>query len=170
MSNAELNMPAVLAPGLGALDRARWMTRKLTDDLTEDQCYARPCDGGNHAAWVLGHAASTDDFFLNAMGGQASKLPEGWGVLFGMNSEVSDDRSRYPSIEELRSVMTERREALKSWLGSLSEAELLEPVEGDLAKFAATRAELPASLGFHEGFHAGQISMARRAAGMAPLF
>ncbi len=173
MSNidtARPSAPKLLAPGIGALDRARWMTHKLIDGLSDDELFAQPCAGANHAVWVIGHIAVTDDFFLSALGGEPSGVPESWNGLFGMNSEPSADRATYPRTDELLKVFEDRRAALKAWLGSRSESALLEPVEGDLAKFSATRAELPASLAFHEGFHAGQISVARRHGGKAPLF
>jgi len=53
---------------------------------------------------------------------------------------------------------------------SLSDAELLEPIEGEAAQFAANRAVLMSSLAFHEGVHMGQVSVARRAAGLPPMF
>ena len=87
-----------------------------------------------------------------------------------MSSEVKADGAAYPSRDELVKAFEERRAALLEWFGSMSDEQLLEPIEGDLAQFAANKAMLMSTLSFHEGMHAGQISVARRAQGLPPLF
>lgn len=171
MSNStESRATPLLETGLNALETTREFTMGLIEPITQEQMLTRACPKANHTAYVLGHIAQTDDFFLSALGGREPALPESWGAKFGMNIELSDDPSFYPSKKELVDAMVERRAALIDWLCSLSEAELLEPIEGDLAGFARTRAALPGTLAFHEGFHAGQVSTTRRALGIEVMF
>ncbi len=142
------------------------MLEKTPDDAYITQAYK----DANHAAWVVGHLASTDDYFLKALAGDAGGLPESWEGLFGMNSKPLTDAGAYPSRKELEAAMNERREKLEAWLGSMSDEELMRPIEGDLAQFASTYAQLGASLSFHDGFHAAQVSASRRVHGLPPLF
>jgi len=140
-------------------------------EKTPDELFHKPAfEGANNAAWVVGHVASTDNYFLKALAGDAGALPESWDELFGMNSTPKTDAGDYPSRDELVAAMNERREKLEAWLGSLSDEELMRPIEGDLAQFASTLAQLGASLSFHDGFHAAQISATRRATGLPPIF
>ncbi len=169
-SSTEIKAEAIVAPGLGSLATTRTFTMGLLEPITKVQMLTRPCDNANHTAYVLGHISWTDDTFLTALAGTDSALPQGWADKFGMNAALSDDASSYPSKEELVRVMTERREAMIAWLSSLSHDELVAPVEGDLAQFASTRAALPGTLAFHEGFHAGQMSVCRRKLGIELMF
>ncbi|MEZ6318538.1 MAG: DinB family protein [Phycisphaerales bacterium] len=171
MSNVEAPVAAaVVVPGLEGLAMSRGFLKMLLEGLTAEQMMTRPCAKGNHGMWIMGHIAWTDDSFLQGLGGQASGIPASWNGLFGMKSEPSDDASAYPSRDELMGAMEDRRAALVAWLSGLNEAELIKPIEGDMAQFARTLAQVPSSLAFHEGMHAGQLSMARRAAGLAPMF
>lgn len=170
MSNATESMPHVTAAGLGVLDNTRWFLNQLIEPLTDEQFMTRPCPNGNHAMWCVGHIAATEDFFLTAVAGQPTGLPDGWMELFKGGSTPSDNADDYPSRNELLRVLSERRDAVKAWLSSLSEQELRRPLDGGLEKFAPTIAHLPGALVMHESVHAGQISAARRAMGMPPTF
>ncbi len=171
MSNStETSANPVVVPALEGLNKAREFTLDLVKDIKADQMVVRSNPGANHAAYALGHIAWTDDAFISMMGGGPSSLPYGWSERFGYNLEITDNASDYPGKDEILSVMKERREAMTTWLSSLSEAELLKPIEGDFGKFARTLAALPATLAFHEGFHSGQISACRRALGIERLF
>lgn len=170
MPNAEPTAHPIVTPGLQGLELSRGFLKMLLEGLTDEQMMTRPCPKGNHAAWIVGHLAWTDDSFLQGLAGQASGIPESWNAMFGMKSEPSDDPAAYPPREELMRRLDDRREGVRAWLSGLSEAELTAPIEGDMAQFARTLAMVPSSLSFHEGMHAGQLSMARRAAGLGPLF
>jgi len=169
-SSTEISAQGVVVPGIEGLNKAREFTLNLAKDVEPGQMCVRSSPGANHAAYVLGHIAWTDDAFISMLGGGPSKLPEGWAEKFGYSLEITDNTSDYPGKDEMLKVMRERREALIEWLGSLSEAELLKPIEGDFAGFARTLAALPSTLAFHEGFHAGQLSACRRALGIERMF
>lgn len=156
--------------GLGALGVSRGFLLALLKGLSDGQMLVRSCAGGNHATWIVGHIAATDDAVLVDLGGQPSALPASWKGWLGVGSQPSDDPAFYPSREGLMGVLKERREAVREWIASLGEADLTAPITGPWEPLARNRAMLPASLAFHEGMHAGQLSAARRAAGLGPLF
>ena len=143
---------------------------QLIEVIAPDQMLTRGCAGGNHTAYVLGHIAWTEDMFLSSLSGRSPALPQAWGERFGMKMELSDDPSHYPEKEALVRAMVERRSAMVEWLGSLSAEALSAPIEGDLAAFVPNRGALAGLLTFHESFHAGQVSVCRRAIGLPHLF
>lgn len=158
-----------LGPALESLRICRRLTTTLVEPIPDDKLTLRACPDSNHAAFVLGHIAKTDDWFMSALGGPASTLPESWGPLFDGGAELRDSREEYPSKQELLDAMTDRREAMIGWLCSLSPQELLAPLRGGIEKIAPTLAALPSSTCLHEGLHAGQISTIRRALGIPRL-
>lgn len=169
MSNATTESNA-LATGLQSMRFARGFLKMLLEKTPDEVYFSVPVQGGNHAGWVVGHLAVTDDFVLSALTGRPSMLPVGWGELFAGGSVCHADASRYPPREELERVLDQARAALEAWYSSLSEDQLSTAVEGNLAMFIPTWGSIGGACCFHDGFHSAQISVARRAAGLAPMF
>ena len=163
-------MSTLLDTGMNALDFSRGFTMKLLEATPDDAYLKVPCEGGNHPLWIVGHLAATDDAFQTMLAGSTSTLSESWGKLFGMGSKPVCDAAAYPSRDEIVAALEPTRSSLKSWLGSLSDEQLLEPIEGDLGQFAKNHATLMATIAWHEGLHAGQLGVVRRSLGMPPLF
>lgn len=159
---------ALLESGLTNLEFARRFTFSLLEDISEDQWCHQPVVDGNHAAWVVGHLASTDDFFLSTLSGRPSGLPDKWKELFGMGSKPTPDLAGYPSPAELKSKLSGCREDFVAWLKSLDEKKLLSPLPGDLQSFAPSHVAMCGTLAWHEGLHAGQLTMIRKSLGIGP--
>jgi uncharacterized damage-inducible protein DinB len=156
--------------GLAALNFSRaTLTGMIHGIPLEEYCH-QPVSGGNHTMWVLGHLADTDDFFLEVVGGKPSACPEGWRDLFHMGSSPLPMLADYPSIEVINQQLHDRREELQTWLTSLTEAEMAEPLPTDFVNFAPNLGTMFCSLACHEGIHIGQITMIRRSLGLAPRF
>jgi len=170
MSNSTTEVSPLLTTGLQALEFARGVTDSLIGSLEPEQWFKAPCAGGNHAGWIVGHIALTDQYFFMTLGGREAAVPADWEKLFGMKTVAYEDASKFPSIRELTEALAATRARTIEWLRSLSDEELLEPVEGDVAQFCQTRAHLMSTLAYHEGMHAGQLSVARRALGIPPMF
>lgn len=160
----------LLEAGLKVLEFARGATFGFLEDIPENQWCKQPIEGGNHTAWVVGHLASTDDYFLTTLSGRPSNLPEAWKTMFGAGSKPVADLSAYPAVAELKSKLSGCREDLIAWLKSLDDKKLLSPLPQDLQMFAPTHAGLSFSLAWHEGLHSGQLTMVRRSLGIAPKF
>ncbi|HED53575.1 MAG TPA: DinB family protein [Phycisphaerales bacterium] len=162
-------MSELLATGLGALGFSRGFLMSLLEATPDEAFFKVPCSGGNHPAWIVGHLALTDAFFLADLSGQALGVPESWNELFGMKTESVEDASKYPSRQELTERLVSTREAMIGWLKSLSDEQLLKPIEGDLSQFAKNPAVLMGTLAWHEGLHTGQIGVVRRMVGLPPI-
>ena len=152
--------------GKTTLEMARRSTLKLIQDIPADKCCHQPVPGSNHAVWVLGHMACTDNYFLTSLGKKDSLIDERWSKLFGMGSEPMDNPKKYPPLDEIKAKADEARRALLGWFESMDEQQLLSPLSGELAAFAPNYAGLMCTLGWHEGLHAGQLSSMRRSLGL----
>ena len=160
----------VLENGLFALKFARSATLGLVEDIPKDK-YCHPLtQGGNHVLWVLGHLAVVDDEFLHTLGARDKKCPESWGKMFGTKSRPSARAGDYPAVDAVTAALAARREELTAHFRSMSDAELNAPVPDSVGRFGSTVASLMSSLAWHEGLHAGQITMIRRALGLGPKF
>ncbi|MEO1008436.1 MAG: DinB family protein [Planctomycetota bacterium] len=167
---AATQLSPLLRTGLDALAFSRRLMDGLVQATPGEEFFLPACEGTNHAGWVAGHIANTDAGLMQAVGGPKSMLNPRWNELFGDGSTCTAGPSAYPSRDEIIDTLARTRAALRDWLSGLSEAELLEPIEGDLGRFANSRAMLMSSIAFHEGFHSGQASVARRANGLPSLF
>ncbi|MDX9911529.1 MAG: DinB family protein [Phycisphaerales bacterium] len=170
MSSTAVEAHELARPGLASMELSRGLLSGLVKDLEGEALFKTPCSGGNHAAWVMGHIAVSEDYFRSTISGTPSLFSEPWGKLFGINSECVADASKYPSKAELAEALERSRAAFVSWASGLDEAGLRKLLPENLKQFGPDVAGMIAKQAFHEGFHTGQVSVARRAQGMARLF
>jgi uncharacterized damage-inducible protein DinB len=126
--------------------------------------------GTNHALWFAGHMATADNFFISSIDPSKKRELDDWSKYFGMGSKPTSDPDAYPPVAEVLDVMRERRAVLLEILGVMADADLLRPTEGDMASFCPDYASIFEMAVWHEGLHAGQITMVRRALGHKPVF
>lgn len=163
-------MNLALETGVNVLNWARSKTLGFIEDIPEAKLCHQPIPGGNHAAWVMGHLANTDDFFLSTLVGQPRKFPESWGKLFGQGSTPTPNTTDYPSLTEMKEGLRMRREELIAFFKSMDADKLASPLPDDIKDFAANHATLMTTLAWHEGLHAGQLTIIRKSLGIAPKF
>jgi uncharacterized damage-inducible protein DinB len=127
----------------------------------------------NHALWITAHVALADNSFISKFRPALAKKPDGWDALFWFGSEPKADASLYPDPEEVLAYFHERRETLLAVLEELSDEEMhaaAPPAEARSPLAGAPNmghAFIFASQ--HEAMHAGQLTVAHRALGHAPL-
>lgn len=155
-------MSQLLDTGLFVLDFTRQATAGFLNGIEGDLFFKRFCETGGNAAYIAGHIAATDDMTLQMLAGQPAGLTEQETKLFGGGAEPSENPADYPSRERIMELFAERRAAVLAYFKSLSDAELTAPVESPMAQFGDTRAKLMSSLAWHEGMHAGQLTVIRR--------
>lgn len=155
---------------------ARRSTLKLLEGFPPDKLCTIPDfkAGGacaHHVIWLMGHMATTDEYFLKTLGGiESLTLSDEWHTIFGGGSKPVADPSKYPSADELRRAMSEQHEKLVGWFASRSPEELAAPMPEKWRKYAPTLADFAFFLAWHEGYHGGQLSVLRKAFGLAPAF
>ncbi len=160
----------VLENGIAALNFARQATLDLLSDFPQDKLTYQPCAAGNHAIWIAGHIAYADDVFASKVGNKPARFSNGWVKLFGMGSTPQADEGVYPSLSELTNALADNREALLAWFSSMSAEELAKPLPEDFRTFAGNHGMLMTSIAWHEGLHAGQLTVVRKSLGLAPKF
>ena len=160
----------LISSGLASLNFSRQALLGLLDGIPAEKLTHQLTPGGNHALWIAGHIANADDFFLSTLAGTEPKHPDKWRDLFGQGSKPINDAAAYPSLDDVKQALANRREELLAWFQSLSSEKLAEPLPADYQQFAPNFGAFPGTLAWHEGLHAGQLSMIRRDLGLGFVF
>ena len=142
------------------------LAHTLLDDVAPDRLTAEP-HGIKSAAWVLGHLILGAGMVAQSLGKDLG-MPPAWNDLFFGHDPAQ--ASRYPSKAELFEAYDRAHRVIADALASVSDAQLTAPPADE-----KLRAYFP-TLGFmavymlaqHEGYHLGQVSAWRRAAGLPP--
>ncbi len=124
----------------------------------------------NHALWFAGHMGVADNYFISVVDPDKSREAEGYSEVFGMGSQPTSDVDAYPPVDEVLSYMRERRSELLNILSGMGEADLTRSKPEGAPDMFIDLASVFETAIWHEALHAGQVSVARRALGNAPLF
>ena len=154
------------------LDRLAWarsFTQGLIGSLSDDQLIVRAGGCGNHALWVMGHLAVSEDQLVAVTTGRPPKLSDSDSRLFGGGSQPSDQADDYPLRDELLSTMATTRQATVAWVESLDDDEAAAPVPDALKPFAPNAISLAFTIVAHELFHTGQVATVRAVLGLTRL-
>jgi len=130
----------------------------------------RPCEGGNHAMWCVGHAVVSDHGMLQMVAGKTSPLPE-WDELFKYGTTPTDDASAYPAYDKVLDAFAQSRAALVDHLSSLTDTDLDTKTQGlpeEWEPLFGTHGKALSMVCWHPQQHAGQLSVIRKVLGMAP--
>jgi uncharacterized damage-inducible protein DinB len=160
----------LIANAVRILEFARRNTLAFLEEIPEDKWCYQPFEGANHVAWILGHLAQSDNYFVTQLADRPNVMPPAWDELFGMGSRPTSDRARYPAPSELRDILRARREELITWVRGLPEKKLEAPLPEDWHPFAPTYGSLPDAIAWHEGLHAGQLTAIRKSLGIGPKY
>ena len=153
------------------LKQSRQTSEGMLADFKTPQDWVYQVDpSANHAMWFVGHMASTDTFVLSKIAPEkVIELPANYKELFGMGSKPSSDPAIYPKPEEALQRFRDSRQALLAVLDNMSEEDLAKAIPEGGPGFLTDNASMFELLVWHEGLHCGQMSVARRALGHAPL-
>ena len=157
------------------LKRRLEFSRDMADQMLEafttpEQWTYRPHESSNHALWFVGHMGTTDNFFLGMVDPSRTVEKDSYGEMFGMGSTPTSNPADYPPTEEVVAFMRDRRQAMLDALDALSEDDLAKSTPEGSPDFLPDLAAVFEMAAWHEGMHIGQLSVARRGLGHAPLF
>lgn len=151
---------------LNALRFAHGTFLALLKDWPADRLTYQSTPTDNHALWTVGHLATTYVYGGSLLTDASLGVPESYMGLFGYGSKPQSDAASYPSFDEVRSTCEAAFAKFVAIVAGMTEAQLEAPLLKDSGGFASSRVELLERLAWHEGWHAGQISMLRRAIGL----
>jgi hypothetical protein len=157
-----------------SLRRALVQVRAVTEELLP--AFQSPSDwthqvvpGANHPLWFVGHMAVVDNFLIAVIDPSAVRQLGNFPKLFGSGSRPTNRPEDYPAAAEVLAAMRERRAKLLELLEGLSDEQLAQPTPAGTPPFLPVVASVFEMAPWHEGLHAGQMTVARRALGHAPV-
>lgn len=137
--------------------------------IPDERMAEQPAGVRNHPAWTMAHLSGGISMALQLLGRDAV-TPDAWTDLAGMGTIPTDDRSAYPSKDELLSTYRNAHESLSNAVAETSDEtlETVMPIEAYRPFFPTIGHAVSYFLLCHEPTHLGQMQAWRRAAGLAP--
>jgi len=160
--------------GIEVLKMSMGMSTKMMLGLAEDlmnQSMVRACNGGNHALWIVGHMAHSDDHLFQVMYGGKNQMDQ-WDGLFKAGTLPSDDPTVYPDYEKIIEQFKQQRGRLVDKLDTLTDPDLnlaaAAPPEG-MEEFFGSIGSCMLIASIHAWHHRGQLADIRKVLGRAPM-
>ena len=152
------------------LVKVRGVSEKLLEAFRTPKDWTHQVDPtANHALWFAGHMGTTDNFFISLLDPSQVRDREGFREQFGIGSRPVDDPSAYPPVAEVVDYMRDRRKTLLAIVERMSDEDLGRSVPEGAPEMWTDLGSILETAIWHEGMHAGQVSIARRSLGNAPL-
>lgn len=132
------------------------------EGLSAEQSLAQPSPGGNCANWILGHLTNIQNGVMRLVGEEPVWESEqlahaGWEPITGPTRAIAWDT--------LRDRILGSRERCVAAISNLSDEKMADEVPHPFGG-TTSRAQLLSLLAFHQAYHAGQLAIARRIAGL----
>lgn len=142
----------------------QFLLEKLSEDLSDAEYFKPPIEGANHAAWLLGHIACTEDWVMATTTGADRRIPQAMQDLFKGGSVSIPDPSMYPSRSEIDELFRTGRAKAIEVLTAFDEARWDDPSPGDApVQFFPTLGSLWGMAGTHQFWHIGHLTVCRTA-------
>jgi len=142
----------------------QWAILKNLDDISDAEALAKPIAAANSINWIAGHLVCVRNHFLTAFG-----VPS----IFAAPSIEAYNRGSKPgetlpeSLATLREKIVRSHESLLSLIAGFDEAKLAEPAPFSPGGGPETVGSLLLKVVVHEGYHSGQLGIARKLIGKA---
>lgn len=131
--------------------------------MTHEQSLTRPDPSGNCANWILGHLVNMHNGLMAILGEdpvwESEQLERAGDVPITDPGEAID-------WDTLRDRFLGSRERCLAALGALTDEALAEELPHPFGG-TSSRGNLLTLLSFHQAYHAGQLGLARRIAGLS---
>jgi len=152
----------VVLTQLGSSD---YLLKKMTADLSDAEFFIPAAKGGNHAGWILGHIAVSEDSMVAGLIGKEKRFPKEH-ELFRGGAPCHEEASKYPSRVALVELFRSARDNTVQALRQSDESKWTNPSpEGWPRDVFPTVASVWALIGTHPFWHIGQLAMCRQMLG-----
>ena len=147
--------------------------KMLAEDLRDSPLVFPTVNGGNHASWVIGHAATAQSTLRSFITGEPNSLTK-WDSILGIGSTPVNAPNVYPEYGELLEAWYLQYAATRSLLESYDDTMLDQKPRGLPEMFREEPSFQSIGLVFlfiamHEMSHRGQLADVRRALGRPVL-
>jgi hypothetical protein len=145
---------------------------KLMAEVPCERCAELPYADAKHPGWVLSHLALGSGMmvgFLRGENGSYGSVPAAWAEVGMPGAPILGERGKYATKDELLGAMRSVHEELAALFTEATDEQLARafPIE-EYREFFPTMLDASVYLmAHHEGYHLGQMSQWRRAAGFA---
>lgn len=139
-----------------------YMVGRNIDGLTPDESLVPAAGGGNTANWILGHLTNVQNAVMQIIG--AAPVWQSAELERARFDHPIRDASDAIDWNALVTHFNASRDTCLAGLAALSDESLAETMPDPFGS-TTTRAGMLSLLATHQCYHAGQLGMARRAAG-----
>jgi hypothetical protein len=144
--------------------------REQVADVAAVDMVAQPHGIKSHPAWVIGHLT----YSCQMLGGEIGLSPwlsADWATRFGTGSVAVADVELYESKEDALALLGDAQSRITAAVERLNDSQLDQPLpdEAHRAVFPTVRHALTHVLIGHTANHVGQLTLWRKAMGLAPL-
>ncbi|UCE59984.1 MAG: DinB family protein [Phycisphaerales bacterium] len=151
------------------LDNAQKLMEMFTADLSDEEYFKPAAADTNHAAWIVGHIACSEDSLVSLITGGAKRIPDGTHALFGGESTCLPDASKYPSRKELDDMLLTACAHTLEALQTFDEGKWENPApEGLPQEVFPSLGAVWGLLATHSWWHIGQLTTCRKVLGKKP--
>ncbi len=146
--------------------------QRLVADVDCADFVSAPYSDAKHAGWTLSHLCVGSGMaaqFLDESGAEApmAGVPEAWAKVSSPGVPITNERSAYATKSELLAELERLHALVSDRFGSVSDEYLARafPIEDYRSFWPTIGHGAFYMLAYHEGYHLGQMSQWRRAAG-----
>jgi hypothetical protein len=148
------------------MDMAQMVLTRYLADLSDADLMRRPAPTANHLAWQLGHLINSENGLVNMVcPGVSPALPAGFADQHGKGATGIDDPGRFLTKQQYLELFAKQREATKTALAGLADADLDKPGPDAMKRLCPTVGSVFVLIGNHPMMHAGQFATVRRILG-----
>lgn len=163
-------MPGLKDVIIEQLRSGQLFIEKLTEDLSDAEYFVPPIEGANHVGWILGHIACSEDWALSLVTGSKLRIPQSAHDMFRGRSKCVPDAPKYPSRKEMDELFGNNRAETVEVLKAFDDNKWGDPLPEDVPRdFFPTLGSLWGTLGTHQFWHIGQITVCRAAMKKKPV-
>jgi hypothetical protein len=135
-------------------------------DLSDEEMVQQPSGVPNHGTWTLGHIIFSCQGMAIEIGAEPW-LPDDWESVFGFGSTPGSEGQQYPKKAELQMLLADATSRLCRTVRQVDESVLKRKLPDD--DFPTMGHLLLQVIVAHTAYHAGQLSVWRRAIGKEPV-
>lgn len=154
-----------------SLSTATFCVNAYLQDLSDEDLLRRPCDGGNHIAWQLGHLLASDNRLINSVcPGSMPDLPSGFVDQHSKQNAGVDLASSFLTKQQYLELMVNQHQALREALSKMTDEDLQQQSPEGIRDYAPSVGSVFNLTPSHWMMHSGQWVIVRRQLGKDALF